>query len=60
MARKGIGRVRLEPAANLSVDVFLTSLCASDYNSYYRQIQAQEFGDAIRSSEADFVLGNLS
>jgi len=55
-ARKGIGRVKLEPAANFSVEIFLTSLCASDSNSYYRQIQAREFGEALRSSEADFVL----
>jgi len=54
--RKGIGRVRLEPAANLSVDILVSSLCAEDTNSYYRQIQAQEFGEALRSSDADFVL----
>ena len=58
-ARKGIGRVRLEPAANLSVDILVSSLCAEDTNSYYRQIQAQEFGEALRSSDADFVLGTF-
>ena len=47
-ARKGIGRVRLRPAPNVTLDVFLTSLAASDYNAYYRQIQAAEFGDALR------------
>ena len=59
-ARKGIGRVKLEPAANFSVEILLTSLCASDDNSYYRQIQATEFGEALRSSTADFVLGTCS
>ena len=47
-ARKGIGRVRLRPAPNVTLDVFLTSFAASDYNAYYRQIQAAEFGDALR------------
>ncbi len=50
-ARKGIGRVRLRPAPNLTLDVFLTSLAASDYNAYYRQIQAKELGDALRLSK---------
>ena len=59
-ARKGIGRVRLEPAVNFTVDIFLSSLCAEDSNTYYRQIQAAEFGEALRNSDADFVLGNLS
>ena len=58
-SRKGIGRVRLEPAVNFTVDVFLTSLCAEDSNTYYRQIQAAEFGEALRNSDADFVLGIL-
>ena len=47
-ARKGIGRVRLRPAPSLTLDVFLTSLAASDYNAYYRQIQAREFGESHR------------
>ena len=47
-ARKGIGRVRLRPAPNVTLDVFVTSLAAWDYNSYYRQIQAKELGDALR------------
>ena len=59
-ARKGIGRVRLEPAVNFTVDIFLTSLCAEDSNTYYRQLQAAEFGEALRKSDADFVLGNLT
>ena len=58
-SRKGIGRVRLEPAVNFTVDIFLTSLCADDSNTYYRQIQAAEFGEALRNSDADFVLGIL-
>ena len=59
-ARKGIGRVRLEPAVNFTVEIFLSSLCAEDSNTYYRQIQATEFGEALRNSDADFVLGILS
>ena len=37
-ARKGVGRVRVAPSHNLSLDIFLTSLAANDYNSYYRQV----------------------
>ena len=60
-ARKGIGRATVQTSVNSTVDVFLTSLAANDYNSYYRQIQAAEFGEAIRKSTADFVIagGNI-
>ena len=60
-AKKGIGRVRVSPEANVTVDIFLTSLAASDYNKYYRQIQAEEFGEAARQSDADVVIaaGNM-
>ena len=51
--------MRLEPAVNFTVDIFLSSLCAEDSNTYYRQIQAAEFGEALRNSDADFVLGIL-
>ena len=34
MARKGVGRVRIEPSPGHLVDVFLTHTCASDYNSW--------------------------
>ena len=38
-ARKGVGRVRVAPSHNLTLDIFLTSLAANDYNSYYRQVR---------------------
>jgi len=56
-ARKGVGRVRVAPSENVTVDIFLTSLAANDYNYYYRQIQAKEFGAAMRNSDADYVTG---
>ena len=56
-ARKGTGRIRIEPAKNYTVDVFLTSTCAFDYNTYYRQIQASEFAKTVSESTADFVIG---
>eukprot|EP00090_Calanus_glacialis_P008884 TRINITY_DN17199_c0_g1_i1.p1 TRINITY_DN17199_c0_g1~~TRINITY_DN17199_c0_g1_i1.p1 ORF type:complete len:355 (-),score=52.60 TRINITY_DN17199_c0_g1_i1:396-1460(-) len=56
-ARKGTGRVRIETAKNYTVDIFLTSTCAFDYNTYYRQIQAAEFADTVSKSTADFVIG---
>merc|ERR1711971_1432917 len=31
-ARKGVGRVRVEPHPNVTVDVFVTHTCAEDYN----------------------------
>ena len=34
VARKGVGRVRIEPSPGHTVDVFLTHTCASDYNSW--------------------------
>ena len=62
-ARKGIGRVRVAPAPNITLDIFLTSLAANDYNAFYRQSQATELGEALRQylGHADFVIagGNL-
>ena len=55
--RKGTGRVRIETAKNYTVDVFLTSTCAFDYNTYYRQIQAKEFAATVTKSTADFIIG---
>jgi len=55
-ARKGTGRVRVETARNYTVDIFLTSTCAFDYNTYYRQIQAHEFADTVSKSTADFII----
>jgi len=55
-ARKGTGRVRVETVKNYTVDVFLTSTCAFDYNTYYRQIQAHEFANTVSKSSADFII----
>ena len=57
-ARRGTGQVTLVPSDNISLDVMLTSVAANngDDNSYYRQIQAREFGDAVRQSSADYVI----
>jgi len=46
-ARKGTGRVRIRPAKNTTVDIFLTATAAYDYNHYYRQIQAKEFAATV-------------
>lgn len=55
-ARKGIGRVRIEPHRNFTVDVFLTHTCAEDYNSWYRERQVNELVDHVEASDADFVV----
>lgn len=56
VARKGVGRVRIEPSPGHIVDVFLTHTCASDYNSWYRQTQAKQLVNIIQKSDADFVI----
>jgi len=56
LASKGIGRVRIEPFKDHIVDVFLTHTCASDGNSYYRQKQAKQLVQALKRSEADFII----
>lgn len=55
-ARKGVGRVRIEPHPNVTVDVFVTHTCASDYNYYYRQRQVKELVRFVEKSDADFVI----
>lgn len=55
-ARKGIGRVRIEPHRNFTVDVFLTHTCAEDYNSWYRERQVHELVHHVQASDADFVV----
>merc|ERR1712080_258702 len=55
-ARKGVGRVRVEPHPNVTVDVFVTHTCASDYNFWYRQRQIKELVKFVNKSDADFVL----
>jgi len=59
-ARKGIGRVRIQPARNATVDIFVTAMAASEYNFYYRQIQAKEFAKEAKSSDADYILAGSS
>lgn len=56
VARKGVGRVRIESSPGHTVDVFLTHTCASDYNSWYRQNQSKQLVDIVKKSEADFVI----
>jgi len=61
LARKGLGRVRIEPRRNLTVDLYLTHTCASDYNSYYRQRQVDELVGHIGKrykddTDADFTI----
>lgn len=55
-ARKGVGRVRVEPHPNVTVDVFVTHTCANDYNYYYRQRQIKELVRFVNRSDADFVI----
>lgn len=56
LARKGVGRVRVEPHPNITVDLFVTHTCASDYNYYYRQRQVKELVTFVSQSDADFVI----
>ena len=44
---QGVGRVRIEPRPNITVDVFVTHTAASDYNYWYRQIQVDYFLDQL-------------
>jgi len=53
-ARKGVGRIRISPARNTTIDVFVTHTAAGDDNAYYRQIQTKEIVDFVTSSTADF------
>lgn len=54
--RKGVGRVRIEPHPNVTVDVYVTHTCASDYNFFYRQKQVKELVRFVESSDADFII----
>ena len=63
MARKGVGRVQIEPVKNLTMDIFVTQTAKDPdpshgyNNSYYRVRQVQELMDSyIRKSEADIVI----
>jgi len=55
-ARKGVGRVRIEPHPNTTVDVFVTHTCASDNEYVTRQKQVKELVKFVEKSEADFVI----
>jgi len=55
-ARKGVGRVRIEPHPNVTVDVFVTHTCASDGNRWYRQRQVKELVKFVGKSDADFII----
>ena len=33
---------------NATVDIFVTAMAASEYNFYYRQIQAKEFAKEVK------------
>jgi len=63
LARKGVGRVRIEPSPGLKVDVFVTHTAADPdsshgyNNSYYRVKQVRELMDSyVTKSQADIVL----
>ncbi|XP_023348868.1 uncharacterized protein LOC111717601 isoform X2 [Eurytemora carolleeae] len=55
-ARKGVGRVRIEPIPNITLDLFVTHTAASNDNSYYREIQAREIVNHVKNSTADFAI----
>jgi len=56
LARKGVGRIRVEPVNGTLVDFYVTHTCASDYNYYYRQRQVKELVKFVEKSTADFVI----
>ena len=41
MLCQGVGQVRVQPVPNVTVDIFVTHTAASNYNSYYREIQVR-------------------
>ena len=43
-AGKGLGRVRIEPYQNMTLDIFVTHTCAMDDNAYYREKQVTCIG----------------
>ena len=63
IARKGVGRVRIYPVADVSVDVFVTHTAADPDSSYkytnewYRQKQVEELVETyIANATADIIL----
>lgn len=57
MARKGFGRVLIEPAENTTVDLFITHTCASDEpaDKVTRVNQVKQLLKAVNNSKADFT-----
>ncbi len=62
-ARKGVGRVRIKPFPNTTVDIFVTHTAADpdpihEYtNEYYRKAQVKELIESyVSKSDADVVL----
>jgi len=62
-ARKGVGRVRIRPIPNITVDVFVTHTAADPdpsagyTNDYYRRAQVKELIETyISKSDADVVI----
>jgi len=58
LARKGFGRIRVTPAANITMDVFVTHTCASDTvaDKKARENQVAQLLKSVRTSKADFKL----
>jgi len=62
-ARKGVGRVRIKPSPNTTVDIFVTHTAADPdpihqyTNEYYRKAQVKELIESyVSKSDADVVL----
>lgn len=54
--RRGVGRVRIEPKPDVTVDVFITSLASNDYNYWYRERQAAQLVKLVSQSTAQYVI----
>jgi len=54
--RRGVGRVRIEPQPDVTVDVFVTSLASNDYNYWYRERQAKQLIELVSQSTAQYVI----
>merc|ERR1719402_1854994 len=48
--RRGVGRVRIEPEPDVTVDVFVTSLASNDYNYWYGERQAKQLMELVSQS----------
>jgi len=54
--RRGVGRVRIEPEPDVTVDVFVTSLASNDYNYWYRERQAKQLMELVSQSTAQYII----